>query len=363
MSARLTLIALVCASACTHPPKASSVSSAPVSPEAALVAADRAAYAAFPEALGARAKSFIPASSDGLLGRNARWGDLYSPRFQMGAGHALRLAVAAGRGDYASRAFRAIEIATQNIRDDGYVVSRLPGDIGVTLSEANIASGAAFFLGDACLGLVALGTQPKSPITVERQALVRQALVRANRWLMTQDQALLSVDRLAPNRLLLNARAYQACSLLDSDASLREASQKQAHRFAMLALTLLADDGHFIEAGGHDTSYQGVAIMVGQELRLAGYARPALIKAMGRASDWMAQRISPEGRVDSTGNARTCSGGETFGGKKKGLDFSALLTAMVYTSVVDKDPQAARAAASLVDWYKASKGASPCWPE
>lgn len=347
-------------SACTHTtPHATPASTTQSIPES-LAAADRAAYAAFPDALGARAKRFIPASDDGLLGRNARWGDLYSPRFQMGAGHALRLAVAAGRSDYAQGAFRAIEIAIQNIRDDGYVTSRVPGDLGVSLSAANIASGAAFFLGDACLGMLALSTQPDASITPKRQRVVRDALVRANRWLLTQDAALLSVDRLAPNRLLFNARAYQACAQLDSDTSLREASQKLADRFALLALTSLSEDGHFVEAAGHDTSYQGVALMVGQELLLAGYSNPALPRALKRATTWMLGRIGPEGRVDSTGNARTCTGGETFGGKQKGLDFSALFTGVAYTSVQTKDARAARAAASLERWVKDNPGVDPC---
>jgi len=62
-----------------------------------LLEADVKAYQLFPEAFAARAGAALPVDESGLIGRNRQWGAFFSPRFQLGAGAALRTAIAAGR--------------------------------------------------------------------------------------------------------------------------------------------------------------------------------------------------------------------------------------------------------------------------
>ena len=107
------------------------------------LATDARAWRAFPDAFGALAAAHLPRDASGLIGRNRAWGAMHSPRFQLGAGAALRTALAAGRPDAAVRAFRAIAAATDTIEADGSVPSRLPPDVGRRPSAADVASAAA----------------------------------------------------------------------------------------------------------------------------------------------------------------------------------------------------------------------------
>jgi len=98
------------------------------------------------------------------------------------------MTIAAGRPEHAKRAFRAIEAATEVIQSNGFVPPKLPSDIGGPPSKADIASAAAFFLGDACLGIVALNATGKSQqvASTERLQLVMSRLSAAVEWLLTQ---------------------------------------------------------------------------------------------------------------------------------------------------------------------------------
>ena len=106
---------------------------------------DLEAYSEFPDAMAAMSASHLPVDGSGLIGRNRQWGALYSPRFQYGAGHALRMTIAADRPDESARAFRAIEAGATHIQSDGYVHSTLPAHMSGKPSRADITSGAAFF--------------------------------------------------------------------------------------------------------------------------------------------------------------------------------------------------------------------------
>ena len=338
------------------------VGAPPPSPTAPRVAAtDAAALAAFP-GLAARAEAFLPSDDSGLIGRNRTWGALYSPRFQLGAGGALRTALAAGRPAEAARAFRAVEVGTEAIEADGAVQSALPTGFG-TPSATDAASAAAFFLGDACLGLGALDAAPRADAVAAeaRRDAARRRLVRAVGWLSSQAELLWAADSLAPNRLLFDARAFQACGALSSDAARLGELERHTDAFARAALAHLQDDGHFAEGGGHDTSYQGVALVVGEDLLLAGYESAALADGLRRAADWLAGRVGPDGRIDSSGNARTCGGGETFGGEPKRVAVTEVFAGLAYAATRTGSRSQALAAQRVADWALANAGTEPCF--
>ena len=69
---------------------------------------DRAVLQRFPAEFRALAAAGLPSDNGGLIGRNRRWGAMYAPRFQLGAGSALRISLAAERPREASLAFAAI---------------------------------------------------------------------------------------------------------------------------------------------------------------------------------------------------------------------------------------------------------------
>lgn len=321
---------------------------------------DARALAEAPEALRAIAAQWIPRDADGLLGRSRAWGAMYSPRFQMGAGRALRIALADGRLADAGRAFTALNAGAQAIGPDGQVPSRVPLAVsgGATPGAGDIASAAAFFLGDACLGLLALQAHPQPAAVAAPQVLAqaRAALVRGVQWLQGQAPRLLAADRQAPNRLLFNARSFQACGVLAGDTALAG----QAAPFVSAALALQHTDGHFLERGGWDTHYQAVALSVGVETLMAGHPRGGpLDEALARAATWLARRVDPQGAVDTTGSTRTCAGGESFLGTPKLLSLPEVVWGLLYAgqafpglpqSVPDAGQRVAR-------WARAHPGA------
>ncbi|MEM9069509.1 MAG: hypothetical protein AAGE52_13430 [Myxococcota bacterium] len=288
----------------------------------------------------------VPVDDTGLIGRNREWGALFSPRFQLGAGPALRTAIALGDISRASAAFRAIEVAAETIEADGRVPSDVPPEVamGMSLRPADVASGAAFFLGDACLGLLALNTADDADTIASeaRRASVIDALGRGAGWLETQRDLLETVDARAPNRLFHDAVAFQACGVLANDAMLPVATD-----FANLARAQYDERGFFIEGGGFDTNYQAVNVVQATELRNAGFADGTLDTQIAEGLAWMIDRTSESGAIDSTGNARSCEGCEVFlpGDPPKevgivewlrGLSYAAVLTGRDTTSAIER---------------------------
>lgn len=208
--------------------------------EAALASLDGRSYRAFPDAFGALAASRLSRDESGLIGRNRAWGELFSPRFQLGAGSALRTALAAERPRDAASAFRAIEVGALSARPDGLLPSRLPPSVGGPPSAADSASVAAFFLGDACLGV----------------------------------------------------RAFDALAV---------------------------------------------------------------------AAPWLAARIDDAGRIDSSGNTRTCWSGETVFGTRKRVAVPEVFVGLAYAAARTGEPAVSEAAQRLRQWAERNPDADPCY--
>ncbi|MEL6526566.1 MAG: hypothetical protein AAFQ07_12745, partial [Chloroflexota bacterium] len=121
---------------------------------------DAQALAMYPDVYEAIASANISNRPDGLIGRNAEWGDMYASRFQMGTGYSLRIALANSEQAYILRAFQSMWAGIQPIADDGRVPADVPDAIrpspDARLSISDVASGASFFLGDACLAMYIL---------------------------------------------------------------------------------------------------------------------------------------------------------------------------------------------------------------
>jgi hypothetical protein len=90
---------------------------------------DRAVFSAYPEAFAQLAKSFLPTDDSGLVGRNREWGGMYSPRFQLGAGATLRYTLSINNLEDAKRAFRALQVGAEAVKEDGTVPSSVPADL------------------------------------------------------------------------------------------------------------------------------------------------------------------------------------------------------------------------------------------
>ncbi len=310
----------------------------------------------------------LPAADDGLIGRNREWGRMYASRFQMGTGTALRMALIAGRVTDGTRAVRGIEVAFSTMQQDGALPASVPLSVsmGMQPSDADVASGAAFFLGDACLGLLALEAhaQRDAVVAASQRASLRASAQQAVVWLAGKRALLAAADANAPNRLLFDARAYHACGALADDT----VTQQYAQPFIEAALGKQNAAGWFAEGDGWDTSYQAVALDIGMDVASvlnSGTARAALLAAMHRGAAWLAQRVAPDGRVNSVGNTRTCSGGESFLGDQKRLALTSVVLGLgkVATGGLNEPTtlQALPAARRVAAWGLGNPGVDPCF--
>jgi hypothetical protein len=147
-----------CGAAPSHPPSGPVIPNIPVAGLRlpALIAADSLIVARHPIEAAALATPGGEVDGDGLIGRNRQYGQMVSPRLQLGAGAALRIGLH-GDAALATNGFRAIEAGVAAVAADGTVISKVPPDApaGATLSIGDSASGAAFFMADACPAVLA----------------------------------------------------------------------------------------------------------------------------------------------------------------------------------------------------------------
>lgn len=327
-----------------------------------LYEADGLIAARHPLEARAMAASGGAINANGLIGRNRQYGRLVSPRFQLGAGAALRLGLHLDP-TLASNGFRAIDVGAFAIATDGTVQSDVPPDApaGTTLDRSDLASGAAFFMADACPALLALQAHPNADTIAEprRREAAIAALGRGLNWLIARADDLERVDRAAPNRLLYDALAYHSCGVLTGN----NAAQTHARGFVALALSQTRTDGVFVEKDGSDTSYQAVSVRLAADLLLTGYAAAdaqTLNNRWQAGAVWLGNRILADGRIDSSANTRTCQGGESFLGVEKTVSAPGVYGAMIYMAELASNDGLKRAAARLSAWAQANPNSDGC---
>ncbi|MEL6870408.1 MAG: hypothetical protein AAFO81_11460 [Pseudomonadota bacterium] len=218
---------------------------------------------------------------------------------------------------------QALVAGLDSIQNDGSIPASLPQRLfpDVRPGPSDLASAAAFFLSDACPALLLSGGAPAH----------EKAIARASTWLVNRKASLIARDRQAPNRLLIDALAFIGCARLLDDETLLAHSNE----FIAAALTFARDDGVFVEAGGSDTSYQAVNLVVAHEILGLGYRgahADTLRSAWSNGVDWLIARISANGRLDSSRNTRTCAE-EAFLGRPKSVDVREVFRALAYAEV------------------------------
>lgn len=318
---------------------------------------DARAMAAFEAEFRLVTSAAVP-NAQGLSGANKRYGRMVSARFQMGTGVLARFGVERNDEALATAGLLGIETGLASVDPNGVVVSEVPPDapVGSVLKPQDIASAASFFLGDACQGLRSLERAPASWGLTTRVSAARQTVARALTWLDTQESILQQGDATAPNRLLFDARAFSRCAVFVGSSRLATAG-----RFINLAVAQQRPDGVFIEGGGADTSYQGVGVAIGSDLLADEPAHCAALRVpVLRAALWLGGRVDSKGRVDSSGNTRTCSGGESFLGRPKDLDLSHALRGMAAAATGSNDEALLGVTRRLSGW--ATTTSASCYP-
>lgn len=305
----------------------------------------------------------LSADEHGLINENRERGKLFSPRFQRGAGLSLRIGLVQNDVTKARRSFSAIKAGADTIHENGFVPSYLPQDRfpGKSLSEGDIASGAAFFLAEACTAMLALESDKRRDViaSATTRAAIIAALGRGVDWLKSQDATLKKYDHNAPNRLLFDALAFQACGRLTRD----EASTSLAASYVKQALSFVRKDGVFIEKQGSDSNYQALAVQLALEIQLSGFSGNSaseLRTAWKGGATWLAQKVRADGSLNSLANTRTCSGGETFLNNAKTVNLPGVFVALAYAGTIGDLPIARSAATRLAGWARRNPRLNPC---
>ena len=165
----------------------------------------------------------------------------------------------------------------------------------------------------------------------------------------------MAIDGQAPNRMLFNAIAYYGLGDLLGD----EQAKTMGLGFAKAATEQTnPEEGYFIEGGGWDSSYNGVAAALGFELfTLLNDATHATFKeqlqeVLLAATNWQKSRILTTGEISTQGNTRVFSGGERFLGNEKSVDVIKTVKAFFYRSKLASDPEFEKLGLKIIAFYQ-----------
>ena len=270
----------------------------------------------------------------GAMGRNQP--SYFHVRFQMGLHHLAHHAIAAQSATALTQFVSALEYAFDRQNRDGNFELIIPPELSEQgqPSPTDLASGVAFFLSSAGSGLLAIQTSAWAEKAIdlkpllERISAIEQRLVPTLRYLFEQRHLLEAADQRAPNRLLINATALMTLGQLLRDVE----ACNEARRLIAIATNQIHADGYFVEGGGYDSSYNGVATAT--LLRLAIMENSAQLRGIAqRALNWQLTRISDRGEILTDGNARVHTNGEAFLGRPKDVDVAHTLEALALASL------------------------------
>ena len=128
-------------------------------------------------------------------------------------------------------------------------------------------------------------------------------------------------ERRYAHRRFLDAAALGEVALIFNDQPLREKSVWLARN----GIAFQQPDGVNPERGGHDTSYQSLGLLYAcryYQMVADDTTRAELKPSLDKGFKWLQTRISPDGKIDGTGNTRTGPAGELGrNGKPKQLDY------------------------------------------
>ena len=274
--------------------------------------------------------------ADGLIGHNR--GGYRSPAFQRDAARLLIAGVACGDKKRIDDAFRGVDVV--------FAHQEAPGHFGGDKTPG----GVAFWLCELNQALLVLDESQFGPAYRARVQNLIPKIHTAAKWLALpkNQERLRAGDARTANRLFFDALAYGTSGLLCGDESL----VRLGRSFVELAQGLYrAEDGVFLEKGGHDSSYQAVSGWLLQ-VWVLHFPDPKLEAVADQAAQWVVERIRSDGSVDPSGNTRSGRGKEIWQGKVKEVNYREVLRCLLYYSARKGDPKAKAAAGRLAAWIQ-----------
>ncbi|NEQ55032.1 MAG: hypothetical protein F6K11_33735 [Leptolyngbya sp. SIO3F4] len=297
---------------------------------------------------------------DGSLGRNKQ--GYFHVRFQINMTSISDYAIVSENLEALKFFLTTIQYSFNHQLEDGSFELEIPSSLLNSPAykppqAGDLVSGTAFFASSLGLSLLSLENSDwfvESEETKAIRASIHQlnpSFERTLDYLIANKEILMQIDAHAPNRLLFNALAFYSLGKYLS----RTDAIDLAKQFIDTALTQTeSESGYFIEGGGWDSSYNGVAIKLAMELYLL--ADEAEIKAKLKerfvpASAWQISRINNNGEISTDGNTRVFKGGEAFLGKEKGVDYVKTVRALLYFGLLTEDQETLELADSVLGFY------------
>lgn len=296
-------------------------------------------------------------NESGAMGRNKK--EYFHVRFQRGMHHIAEYGLASKRTDVTDRFLTATEYSLQQQLPSGDFKLVIPStleDQGHP-SIADRASGVAFFAASLGLGIYALesskwfANSPECDTQRRRLVVIKPKLESTLAYLVEHREFLELADRRAPNRLLFDALAFVTLGKILNDAGALEIGSS----FVEQAAAQVHDqDGYFIEGGGHDSSYNGVATALAFRLLMLNCHDHNLEPICLNAIRWQKGRVLATGEISTKGNTRVRPGdsGESFLGREKDVDVGHTVEALMLASQYFSDPASKEIATRIVKYYE-----------
>lgn len=278
-------------------------------------------------------------NSDGSLGRNKD--GYFHVRFQMNMSRISDYAVVSENIQSLEALLSTFTYAFNRQLNDGSFTLVIPDELLNSPSftpptQGDLVSGTAFFASSLGLALTTLENSGWYTQGTETQTLreeIRKLHPKFEKtldYLIVNKDILNQVDANAPNRLLFNALAFYT---LGNYLSRNDAVQIAREFIATALAQTDTTQGYFIEGGGWDSSYNGVAIKLALELYLIttdNSLKNMLREPIIKATLWQLSRIKVNGEISTEGNTRVFPGGEAFLGVEKGVDYVKTIKALYY---------------------------------
>jgi hypothetical protein len=268
-----------------------------------------------------------------------------SPEFQRGAMHYMVRAIVRRDERCVAEGWKAVEATFEH--------QSAAGHFGRKGAPHGGPSAVAFWLAELDQAILILRESELGPKYKERIERLVPKIHKAARWLAEpRCQAVLKrEDAETPNRLLFDALAFGLSGVLANDDELKRLGRE----YVDLAMNCYrADDGMFLEKGGHDSSYQAVAALKLQ-VWVTYFADKKLDTAIDRAIRWELARVGLDGSIDTTGNTRTGHGQEQWMGHEKDVNLSEITLCLLYYYARTGDKDALAAAQRIVAGRKSQR--------
>jgi hypothetical protein len=297
----------------------------------------------------------------GALGRNKA--SYFHVRFQINMSKLTDIAIASQRTDALAEFLKNLEYSFNYQEENGDFKLIPPPELANNpdIPPANTGdrvSAVAFFAYSLGLSLMSLENADwylNSPETELLRTEIKQfdsSIALTLNFLKANKNILQQVDQNAPNRLFFDAIAFYSLGNYLGDP---EASEIGID-FMESALELVDENsGYFIEGGGWDSSYNGVALKLGLEMFSmlpTSHIKETLRQKLVCAMDWQITRILPDGEISTEGNTRVFPGGEAFLGNEKTVDVEKTIRALKYFAFLTNNSLYNDLANQVLDFYR-----------